>query len=339
MNYFGIDVSKLKLDCIWFESGTGQVETMIVDNQLIGFNKLKQWIASFSTAGEANLVCLEATGIYHEQAAEYLHNQGYQVYVVNPAYARNYAKALGVRNKTDKVDAWLLAKFVSAEHQSFVRYQPPALHVKQLRLYNSRLAALTANIQQETVRLKNLASGAPEPVERSISQVIDCLETQKYVLEQDLDAHIKRFPDLDRDYALLLTIPSVGPVLSRTLLELFSGRDFTSAAQVASFLGLVPVQKESGTSIRAKPRISKAGDPAIRSLLYMATISATRFNPDITEFYSRLVQSGKPKKAALVAASRKLLHIAYAVISTKTPYQVKKVSHERLTRSSKLKND
>ena len=136
-----------------------------------------------------------------------------------------------------------------------------------------------------------------------------------------IHSHINQYEYL-KNNALLQIIPGVGPVLSRYMLIVLGGRTFQSASQCAAYLGLVPIQNESGSSLRGRSRISKAGSPVIRAKLYMATISALQHNPDIKIQNQRLLKNGKSKMSALCAAMRKLVQICFGVIEHQQPYHV-----------------
>ncbi len=109
-----------------------------------------------------------------------------------------------------------------------------------------------------------------------------------------INAHIDQYPGLKQDRALLESIPGVGPVISQQMVALLRGRRFVTALQCAAFLGLVPVHHESGSSVRGRSRLSKAGNVQLRAKLYMAAITATCHNPGIKHQYERLLRQGKP---------------------------------------------
>ncbi|MFS8153874.1 transposase, partial [Vreelandella titanicae] len=152
--------------------------------------------------------------------------------------------------------------------------------------------------------------------------VLAALVHERDRLKQQIDDHIDQHPDLMRDSALLQTIPGIGPTVSLRLLAMLRSRSFKSARQAAAFAGLVPVSWESGSSVRGRPCLSKAGNPRLRQKLYMAAVVSLRCNPDITALYQRMMASGKSKMASLGAAMRKLIHIAYGVLKTQTEYRL-----------------
>src|SRR5262249_8944053 len=136
----------------------------------------------------------------------------------------------------------------------------------------------------------------------------------------DIDDHIDRHPQLKADRELLESIPAIGAQTSRHMLSLLQARKFSCAEQSAAFLGLVPIERESGSSVRGRPRLSKAGPPRLRAILYMAAVVAVRHNPHVKALYERLLARGKTKMAALGAAMRKLVHLCFGVLKSRQPY-------------------
>lgn len=140
-------------------------------------------------------------------------------------------------------------------------------------------------------------------------------------MEKLIEEHINNHKQLKENKALLESIPGVGKVIATRMLMVIGSRHFDSASQCAAYLGLAPVQHESGSSVKGRTRLSKAGNPAIRSKLYMAAVVATAYNPDIKAQYERLTNKGKSKMSALGAAMRKLVQICFGVIKHQQPYR------------------
>ena len=155
----------------------------------------------------------------------------------------------------------------------------------------------------------------------SLDNSLAFLEEQKSRLQKEIEDHLSRYPKLKEERDLLLTIPGVGDKLAVQFLALFESKQFTRAPEAAAFLGLIPVEHDSGTSVHKRPRLSKAGDGRFRAALFMPAIVATKYNPDVRELYQRLTKAGKTKMAAIGAAMRKLVHIAFGVFKNHTPYQ------------------
>ena len=150
---------------------------------------------------------------------------------------------------------------------------------------------------------------------------IEFLVKQLAELQQDIDLHIDQHPNLKDDMALLQSIPAVGPQVGSNMLSVMHGHDFDSAEQLVAYLGLVPVERQSGGSVLGRARLSKAGPARIRAVLYMAAVAAIRCNPHVKAIYERLIARGKSKMSALGAAMRKLVHLCFGVLKTRRPYQ------------------
>ena len=322
MSIIGIDVSKAKLDCLWIRDLSAmKVKSKVQANTPTGHQALLEWAMKQTgeSVNELHFV-MEATGIYHEALAYTLYDAGAQVSVVNPAKIRHYAKSLGAHTKNDKKDSVVIARFGMT--QSPLLWEPEPLEIRELKALIARCDAVKQDIQREVNRLeKAVVSGVSAEVRASIETVRAQLETEKKRLETLIDDHIDNYPDLKKDRELLESIPAIGPVLARQMLAVIHSRSFTRASQVAAFLGLIPVENESGTSVYSPPRLSKRGDGRIRAKLYMAAVVATKHNPDIHNQYKRLLKNGKSKMSALGAAMRKLVHICFGVLKHQAPYQ------------------
>lgn len=317
----GIDVSKAKLDCLWLRDAvTLKVKTKVVTNDAKGQRTLQQWLLKTLKANSEDiLVVMEATGVYHEQVAEALVDGGFQVAVVNPAHIKSYAKSLGNIHKTDKQDSLIIARF-GAERRPAL-WQPEALEIRELKALITRLEALETDYQRELNRLeKNEQRTTSSPtVITSIQHMIQELANAKRRIEDEIDDHIDRHPRLKQDKALLESIPGVGKVVSRVMLAVIHSRGFTSARQVAAYLGLIPVLIESGV-FKGRSALSKRGPASVRARLYMAAVVASRYNPDVAAMKRRLLANGKNNMQAIGAAMRKLVHICYGVINSQTEY-------------------
>ena len=320
MNTIGIDVSKEKLDCAWLRE-ENKLKSKVFPNTLAGWNALIEWSLKNTELDISQLhFVMEATGIYHEQLATRLYEAGAQVSVVNPAQIKFYAQGLGVRTKNDKKDSAVLARYGAREKPKL--WQPEAPEIRSLKALLARLDGIEKDLQRERNRQeKALVSEAPEAVLNSLSQMIVRLEAEHQLLEKLIDEHLNQHKQLKDNKALLETIPGVGAVIATRMLMVIGSRSFNSASQCSAYLGLVPVQHESGSSVKGRSRLSKAGNPVIRAKLYMAAVVATRYNPDIKAQYERLTGNGKSKMSALGAAMRKLVQICFGVLKHQQPYQ------------------
>lgn len=320
MFYLGVDVSKAKLDCMLLDSSSGKVKSKSLANTPAGFDQLIQWLGK-QNAPEPHVV-MEPTGVYHEGAALALADAGLIVSLINPAQLRAFAQGLGFRTKTDKEDSMVLARFGATQKPA--PWQPPSPSARRLKALLARRDAISDDLQRERNRQEATDFGnAPEEVRNSIAQSIAFLETELKRLEKMIADHIDNDPDLRNKRDLLESIPGVGKRVSGHMTALFAGRTFERAEQLAAYLGLVPVQWESGSSVRGRPRMSKAGPAYLRKVLYMPAITARRWNPHIKALNDRLLAKGKSKMAVIGAAMRKLAHLCFGVIHSGKPYDPK----------------
>ncbi len=323
MAFIGIDVSKEKLDVLWLRQNAPQkVKTRVFRNHRPQLKDVAEWLVKQTGEAPDDIqVVMEATSIYHEKLAYALHEAGFRVYVANPSRVKEFARSEGVLNKTDKKDSLVLALYVQEKHVRLTRWQPEAKEIRQLRSLMARLEALEKDLQREKNRHeKALATDTSDRVMASIEGMIAALDAEIRKLKDDIDNHINGHPSLKDDRERLRSIPGVADVCSVQLLALLRSRTFVSARECAAFIGVVPVQAKSGSSVRRQARISKAGRSRLRQKLYMAAVVACQYNPDIRALKRRMQAKGKAGMAIVVAAMRKLVHIAFGVLKHQQEY-------------------
>ena len=324
----GCDVSKKKLDlALLLSLEPLKLRSKVVENHQPGCMALIEWACRQAncTPGELHVV-MEATGAYHEAAAYALTRAGVKVSVVNPAVVRDFGKGLAVRTKTDATDRAVLARYGVIAKPAL--WQPPARELIELKGLLDRLRVIEAELARESNRLeKAQVSVTPQVVLDSLHQNLAFLAEQKRQLEQRIDDHVEGHPQLKRDRELLESIPAIGRKTACRMLCVLHSRPFRAATSVAAYLGLIPIQHRSGTSVYKPPRLSKAGDGALRAALYMPAIVATRANPDVRAHYQRLIAQGKSKMSAIGAAMRKLVHICFGVLKTQQPYRPRAIQN------------
>lgn len=313
--FVGIDIAKEHVDVVVRQAGQhGPAKRF--DNSDKGMAALLRWLPA--QPAETIWVCLEATGQYGEAVAETLSARGYRVSVVNPLCIKRYAAAASIRNQTDPVDAGLIAQFCDHLHPRL--WVPPSPTRKLLRALSRRLADLQEMRQMERNRLA-ATQHLPQAVRTSLQTVLKTLQTEIQSVTQQLMALIGQDPELARQKMLLVSIPGVGALTAvRFLAELGDLRDFTSAKQLAAFLGLTPESKSSGSSVQTKPRLSKKGNAGVRQFLYMPAVVAKRFNPVIRALCARLATRQKCNLSILGAAMHKLVHLMFGVVHSGQPF-------------------
>ena len=321
MLYLGMDVAKAKLDCcLLLDEASGKRKTKVVSNTKSGIVDLLAWVAKQNVSPEVLHVVMEGTGVYHEQAALALADAGVTVSIVNPAQVKDFGRGLAVRTKTDGVDSFVLARYGALLKPK--AWLPPAPEARILQALLARRTAIAQDLQRERNRQEKAdATDTPDRIQQSLTDSIEFLVKQLDQLQQVIDEHIDKHSSLQKDMALLQSIPAVGPQVGGNMLSVMHSHNFNSAEQLAAYLGLVPVERQSGSSVLGRARLSKAGPARIRAVLYMAAIVATRCNPHVKAVYERLLARGKSKMSALGAAMRKLVHLCFGVIKTQQPYE------------------
>jgi transposase len=304
--YLGLDVAKASVEVASEPRGlTGQFTT-----DTAGLSALVQ----AAQAQPVTLVVLEATGGYEAPVVAALVTAGLPVAVVNPRQVRDFAKALGQLAKTDRIDAQILALF-GARVQPAPRPLPDEA-TQELEALLTRRRQLLEMLHAERQR-RPRARG--RIVRRSLDTHIRWLERQVIDTEATLEAAIQASPVWRVQDQLLQSVPGVGPTLARTLLGLLPELGQLDRHHIAALVGVAPLARDSGT-LRGR-RTCWGGRPAVRTVLYMAALTAARWNPTLRAFYQRLRATGKPAKVALTAVARKLLVLLNAILRDARPWR------------------
>jgi transposase len=304
----GIDIAKATFHAALLHNH--KLHSRQFANTASGFAQLQAWLGKHRC--KRVHACMEATASYGDELALFLYHAGHTVSVVNPARIKGFAQSQLQRNKTDQLDAILIARF--CQQQRPESWTPPPLEIQQLRALVRRLEAVQEMRQQEVNRLEQAAH---QPLIReSLAKLIAVLDGEIARLRQLIKDHIDQHPDLKRDRELLLTIPGIGETTAAWLLSEVQVSAYQSARQVAAHAGLTPRHHESGTSVAGRTRLSKTGNARLRRALYLPAVVAKRYNPIIREFCQRLQQRGKRPMEIVGAAMRKLLHIVYGVLKS-----------------------
>ena len=300
--FIGIDVSKARLDVAAHPSG----ESWQVANDPDGVGGLLKRLQDL----QPQLIVLEATGGYERLAARCLGAAGLSVAVVNPRQIRYHARSLNKLAKTDRIDAALIAHFAAT-----IRPQPrplPDETQEQLHALLVRRQQLVEMRTQEKNRLDTALAGVQEWIEAHIAQ----LHAQIEEVERELHEQIQRSAAHQEARAVLESFKGVGPVTAMTLLIGLPELGQLDRKQLAALVGVAPLNNDSGRK-RGK-RTTWGGRDRARSVLYMATLSAVRYNPVIREMYERLIGAGKPRMVAMVACMHKILTILNAMMKNGT---------------------
>lgn len=318
--HVGIDIAATSFVGVWTLDGRTYTRAQTFAQSPDGFAALQQHLAATAVPPPHTRVVLEATSSYWVALAVVLHQAGYQVCVINPAQGRNFARSLSRRSKTDAIDARVLAQF-ALERQPPLWCPPPQVYHELRQRLVARDGLLSMRQQARNQRHALLQW----PV--VIASVRDHLDG----VIADLD---KRLTELDAEIVqvladgawaesatLLASITGIGMVTTAWLLVgTLNFQSCASAEAASAYVGLVPLAHESGSSVRGRSAIGHGGHGRLRTALYLATLTAARFNPMIKAHYDRLRAAGKPPKVARCAAARKLLHLAWAVVTKGQPF-------------------
>ena len=304
-NYVGIDVSKDRLDI----AVLGEERVWEVDNTQEGINELVQWMVEL----DPELIVVEATGGYQRAMVEALFVAGLAVAVVNPARVRQFARACGLLAKTDKLDAQVLAVFgqkVQPRH-----YTGKSEAEKQLSALLVRRRQLDEILKAEQNRLRTISPSLKSSVQRMIA----CLKEEKKILDMQIQQFVAQQDGWQEQTEILKSAPGVGKVTTATLLAELPELGKMDRKKIAALVGVAPMNYDSGR--KRGYRKTKGGRGEVRSVLYMSTLVATRYNPLIRAQYQQLLKRGKLKKVALMACMRKFLTILNAMLRDKQPFR------------------
>lgn len=299
--FFGIDISKNVFDVV------DQIDNHFqFKNDASGF---KEFGKSLSTDSHC---VMEVTGCYYQGLATWLYSQSIPVSVVNPLSVKRFIQMRLKTSKTDKLDAQMIRMYGESEQPEL--WNPPS----KLIIEATEIHKLIEMLIKQRTALKNKLHGlkakgiSRSPVVTSVNRQIRNLDNEITALEQKLEDVIKEYqPDL---LTRLCSIPGIGRRTAIYLIVLTHGFEkFENSRQLISYLGLNPIIRESGTSVRGRSRISKTGNNHIRNLLFMCSFTACEHNKACREIYQRIVAKGKSKKLALIAVANKLLKQSLAI--------------------------
>jgi transposase len=297
--YVGIDVCKGWLDVYVHPIG----QWLRVPNTRQGLKKLKRLLHQYQVV----LIVMEATAKFHREAHRNLHASGFAVAVVNPLRSRLFAEAAGQLAKTDKVDARMLA-LLAAMLEPKAKAPPPEILEDLQDIARGR----ESFVAQRTALLNQLGAAKTTCLKQAIRRQLQAVERAIDKLQVEIEHIVEADPALARRFAILTSIPGLGKVAAVALLANFAELGTCSGKQAAMIAGLAPIACDSGDH-KGERRI-KGGRASLRTGIYMAGLSAARFNADLKRFYDRLLAAGKKPKVALVAVMRKLVTLANTLI-------------------------
>jgi transposase len=304
-HYVGIDVSKLTLDLHVLEGSSHQWPNTDEGQQAL--------IAMLKPLGVHRIV-LEASGGYERLLVVALIAAGLPVVVINPRQVRDFAKALGLLAKTDRIDAYVLARFAQA-------VQPPERPLPNEHLLKLRelLARRSQLIEMRTMESNRLQQAHARRVRSDLLSSIEFIEKRLKRLDLEIDEELQQSPAWQEKIDLLQTVPGIGPQTARVLVIELPELGSCTRQQGAALVGLAPFHRDSG-QFRGK-RMIGGGRADVRRALYMAALTASRSNPVLRAHYQKLRAANKPFKVAIVACMRKLLTILNAMLRERQPWK------------------
>lgn len=322
----GIDISKSSFAvCICkknFSEGYFFSEIKTFKNEKQGFNQLLRWVRRVCDKSTETFFLMEATGVYYEKLAHHLYGLKQTVHVVLPNTSKHYFSSLNIKTKTDKLDAKILSQFgVERKHK---KWKAPSKFLQELR----NLTRYHVQLQEQKTALSNIKYSKEEAHEvqlfiiKSNQVIINQLDKQIVKCLAQIESLIASDKDLQTKVDKLLTIKGVGLNTVATIIAETRGFDqFTSIKQVVSYAGYDVVERQSGTSIKGKTRISKKGNRYIRKSLYFPAMVACRFNTKLKEDYIRIIKNKPSKMVGQVAIQRKLLALIYTLWKNNEVFQ------------------
>lgn len=314
----GIDISKDTFTaCMCYMDSQGLLNYSDVkhfNNQKTGFNQFLRWVRKSKSNEVPINFLLEATGVYYENLAHHLYDIKQEVSVVLPNTSKHYFLSLNVKTKTDEIDAKVLSQFaIERIHKKWIKPSETYLHLRNLTRYYVQL-------QEQKTSLGNIKHSKDNSFDvqnlilKSNKKLITAIDKQINLVKTEIEKLIKSGQELNKKVEKLLTIKGVGVMTIATILsETLGFQHVKNIKQLVSYAGYDVVQRESGTSIKGKTRISKKGNRYIRNALYFPAMVACRYNENLKQNYLRIIQKKSSKMIGQVAIQRKLLALIYTL--------------------------
>jgi transposase len=300
----GVDIAKQKFDVSFSDQRVASFE-----NNLAGFNQLLKEIKDKSQTR----VVMEATGGYEKPLAHFLQSQGVAFSIVNAKRVRDYAKALGVLAKNDIIDAKVIRMFADAVNPKLL---PTASDTQQA--LDAQVHRREQLVKQRAMEKQHLETEGNKEAVRSIKRTIAFLDKEIERIEKALKALIKDDSTLTEKVDRLSGVKGIGDITALTLIADLPELGQLSNKEISALVGVAPFCHDSGA--QKGKRTTWGGRTQVRTILYMAALSAVQHNPPLKAFYNRLVTKGKTKKVALVACMRKLLIVANSMLRNNTEW-------------------
>ena len=321
----GIDISQASFAaCICFSESTQAhhfSEVRQFKNDKGGFNQLLRWVRKQCQSSVETVYLMEATGVYYESLAYHLHKLNQTAHVVLANTAKHYFSSLNVKAKTDALDAKVLSRFgVERKHKAWAPPPPLLLELRNLTRYYVQLQE-TKTALNNIKHSKEAAYEVQSVILKSNRSLIKAIDKQLQVCKTSIEKLIANEPKLNAKIRKVLTIKGVGLITAATIIaETLGFEHFKSIRQVVSYAGYDVVERQSGSSVKGKARISKKGNRYIRNALYFPAMVSCRFNPSLKAAYLRIIEKKPSKMIGQVAIQRKLLALIYTLWKNDAQY-------------------
>lgn len=306
----GVDVAKDTFDSVFYKDNKYQHKCF--GNNKKGHQDFLKWIKKYTSQP---WVCMEATGHYSEIIADFLVKHHVRVSIVNPLQIKNFARVKLSRNKNDRLDAQIIAEYCEkmCPHAFVSRTQSQ----KELK----DLTKLLDTLKMQLIQLQNqLESTQGKLAKKAIQQLIKELRKEIARIEKHLGDLTEADSDLTEKMQLITSVPGIGKLTAyKVLAQVPNMQNFSSAKQFAAYIGVSPKQHQSGKYI-GRTTISRIGDSRLRKALYMAALTAKRFNKALQSFVKRLEKNSKAPKSIVCAVMRKLAHILFGILKSNRPF-------------------
>jgi transposase len=286
-------------------------------NNVNGFNDLVRWVKKMAVKEMKVRYVMEATGVYHEKLAYYLSDQQQEVSIVLPNKISNYFRTLDIKTSTDKTASQAICRF-GLERKLEVWQRPKKIFkdLKQLTRERDQLIA-DRTVLKNQLHAEKAEAFPNESSIRRVTKRIQLIDKQELEIKAEIAAIVKQDTELVKKINTITTIPGVGKLTAVIVLAETNGFELIkSKKQLVSYSGLDVRLKDSGTSVKSKPKISKKGNRHLRKAMYMPALAAMRFNEHHKAVFVRLVSKHGIKMKAAVSVQRKILELIYIIYKT-----------------------
>lgn len=286
-----------------------------------GFIGLTNWVKKLTKEEVKVLYVMEATGVYHQKIAYYLDKNNFDVAVVLPNKISNYIRTLDIKTITDKTCSQAITRF-GLERKLDLWKRPKSIYKNLQQLTRERDQIVAERVTAKNQLHAELSEA--EPYEKSIKRIkarIKLLNIQEKEIKNDIAVIVASDENIRKEIDIICTLPGVGELTAVIVLAETNGFELIrNKRQLASYAGLDVKEKQSGTSIKGKPRISKKGNRSLRKAMHFPALTAVKWDENFKELYARLVSKHGIKMKALVAVQRKLLEMIFTLYKNQTSY-------------------